>query len=149
MKHRITKTLAVLAIIIAATIGANAQEIGVRFGDVSGGNIAIDGIFSTGKFSRVHADISFGDGAAVDALWDFLYRPLGDEALYYYVGAGPYIWINDPFWLGVVGEIGLEYHFQGLPIALGVDWRPAISIVEETDFHFNGFGFNIRYVIGN
>jgi len=149
MKQKITKIVATVSIILATIIGANAQEIGVRFGEVSAGNIAIDGIFSTGQFSRVHADISFGDGAAFDILWDFLYRPLGDEAFYYYAGVGPYIWINDPFWLGAAGEIGLEYHFQEVPIALGFDWRPAISIIERTDIHFDGFGFNIRYVIGN
>lgn len=149
MKKKITNLLAILALIFASAFSANAQEIGARFGEVSAGNIAIDGIFSTGQFSRVHADISFGDGAAFDVLWDFLYRPLGDEAFHYYIGVGPYIWINDPFWLGAAGEIGLEYHFNEVPIALGFDWRPAISIVEETDIHFSGFGFNIRYVIGN
>uniref|UniRef100_UPI0032168B13 hypothetical protein n=1 Tax=uncultured Draconibacterium sp. TaxID=1573823 RepID=UPI0032168B13 len=148
MKNKITKALAVIALIIATTIGANAQEIGARFGEVSAGNIAIDGIFSTGDFSRVHADLSFGDGMSFDILWDFIYRPLGDQPIYYYIGVGPYIWINDPFWLGAVGEAGLEYHFESVPIALGIDWRPAISIIEETDIHFEGFGFNIRYVFG-
>uniref|UniRef100_UPI0032171375 hypothetical protein n=1 Tax=uncultured Draconibacterium sp. TaxID=1573823 RepID=UPI0032171375 len=143
------KILTVLAIVFASVSFSNAQELGVRFGDVSGGNVAIDGIFSTGKFSRVHADVSFGDGLGVDVLWDFLYKPLGDEAFNWYVGVGPYIQIDDPFWLGVAGEIGLEYRFNGVPIALGIDYRPSISIVEETDFHARGFGFNIRYRFGD
>lgn len=128
---------------------AGAQELGVRFGNVSAGNLAIDGVFGLGKFSRIHADVSFGNGGVgIDALWDFIYKPLGEEAFNWYVGAGPYIRIDDPFWLGVAGEIGLEYHFKEVPIALGMDWRPAISIVEETDFHAESFGINVRYVFG-
>jgi hypothetical protein len=49
-------------------IAGNAQEIGVRFGDVSGGNVAVDAVFGTSKFSRIHADASFGDGFAIDLL---------------------------------------------------------------------------------
>lgn len=141
------KVLLFIAVIIASYSFSNAQEIGIRFGDVSAGNVAIDGIFSTGKFSRVHADVSFGDGLGIDALWDFIYRPLGDETINWYAGVGPYIQIDDPFWLGVAGEIGLEYRFDAVPIALGVDWRPSLSIIETTDIYFGGFGFNIRYRI--
>jgi hypothetical protein len=126
----------------------SAQELGVRLGDVTGGHVAIDGVFSVGQFSRVHADISFGNGVGIDALWDFIYRPLGEEAFNWYLGAGPYIQIDDPFWLGAAFEAGLEYRFTGIPLALGFDWRPALSIIERTDLHFEGFGFNIRYVFG-
>ena len=143
------KLFLIVAVIIASYSYSGAQELGVRFGDVSGGNVAIDGIFETGQFSRIHADVSFGNGVGIDVLWDFLYRPLGGEAFNWYVGVGPYIQIDDPFWLGVVGEIGLEYRFNTVPIALGIDWRPALSVIESTDFHFNGFGFNVRYVFGS
>ena len=107
----------ILAVIVASYSFSNAQEIGIRFGDVSAGNVAIDGIFSTGDFSRIHADLSFGDGVGIDVLWDFLYRPLGEEAFNWYVGVGPYIQIDDPFWFGVAGEIGLEYKFASVPIS--------------------------------
>ena len=147
MKKTVKKLLIAAAIVMGFALSSNAQELGVRFGDVSAGNVAIDAIFSTGDFSRIHADVSFGGGGVgVDALWDFLYRPLGGEAFYWYAGVGPYIWIDDPFWFGAVGELGLEYQFNSIPLSLSLDWRPALSIVEETDFHGGGFGFNIRYV---
>lgn len=125
-----------------------SQELGVRLGEVTGGNVAIDGVFSVSKFSRIHADVSFGHGVGIDALWDFLYRPLGEEAFNWYLGAGPYMQINDPFWLGAAFEAGLEYRFNSVPLALGFDWRPSLSIIETTAFHFESFGFNIRYVFG-
>lgn len=144
----IKKLLAVFAIVAITTLSSNAQEIGLRFGDVSGGTVAIDGIFATGQFSRLHADVSFGDGLGIDLLWDFVYRPLVGEAFNWYAGVGPYLRIADPFWFGAVGEIGLEYQFATLPLSLSIDYRPALSIIEQTDLHWGGFGLNFRYVIG-
>lgn len=143
------KVLLITFFSVALVSFSNAQELGVRFGNVSGGPVAIDAIFGLGEFSRIHADVSFGDGGVgVDALWDFLYRPLGGEAFNWYLGAGPYINIDDPFWLGVAAEAGLEYRFNSVPIALGADWRPRLSIIEETDFHWGGFGVNVRFIFG-
>lgn len=128
---------------------SEAQELGLRFGDVVGGNVAIDGVFATSKFSRIHADVSFGDGGlGVDALWDFIYRPLEVDVpgFYWYVGAGPSLYLNDPFALGAAGELGIDYRFEEVPISLSVDWRPTLRIVEDTDMLFGLFGLNIRYV---
>jgi len=125
---------------------SSAQEIGIRLGNVTGGNAAIDAVFGISKFSRLHADVSFGNGVGIDLLWDFLYKPLGSEPINWYVGVGPYMLIDDPFHLGVAGEIGLEYRFASAPIALGFDWRPAFNIIENTEMYWSGFGFNARYV---
>jgi len=144
------KKLLLILTLAVITIGvSNAQELGVRFGNLSAGNVAVDGIFSTGQFSRIHADVSFGGGVGIDVLWDFLYRPLGDEAFNWYVGAGPYTFIGDNFALGVMGEIGLEYRFKGVPIALGADWRPYFRLIDNTSFGADGFGLNVRWVFGN
>ncbi len=144
------KKIILISAFLVGSLISKGQEIGLRFGDNIGGNVAIDGIFSLGEFSRVHADLSFGHGGlGVEALYDFLYRPLGTTpGLSWYVGVGPFLWIDDPFWMGVSGEIGIEYKFEGAPIALGVDWRPSVSIIDETDFWGDKFGFNVRYVIG-
>ena len=152
------KILFIVAVLIVSISVSNAQELGIRFGDVSGGSVAVDGVFSTGEFSRIHADISFGDGVGADVLWDFLYQPLGDD-FNWYVGVGPYLGIFDTnndkedgddteFNLGVVGEIGIEYRFNGVPISLSVDYRPQFEIVDETSFHWGGYGFNVRYIFG-
>jgi len=159
MAQKIKKLLFIIALIAGGFFTANAQELGVRFGDVSAGSVAVDGIFSTGDFNRIHADISFGNGVAADLVWDFLYRPLGDEAFNWYMGVGPYLAILDQdydsngnhsdgtdFSLGAAFEIGLEYRFNQVPIALGVDYRPALEVIDHTTFHWEGFGVNIRYI---
>lgn len=142
------KIILIIAVVFATYGYSFAQELGVRFGNVSAGNVAVDGVFGTSKFTRIHADVSFGSGVGIDVLWDFLYRPIGGEAFNWYLGAGPYMQIDDPFWLGVAGEVGLEYRFNQVPIAIGADWRPALSIIETTDFHIGGFGVNVRFIFG-
>lgn len=142
------KYLALIVFSIISLTQLNAQEVGIRFGEMAGNNVAVDGVFSMGEFSRIHANISFGDGLGVEALYDFLYKPLGD-GFNWYVGAGPSMLINDPFYLGISGEIGIEYHFNNAPIAIGLDYRPTFWIIEKTDFDAGGFGLNIRYVFGD
>jgi len=141
------KLIGILAF-VAVCSAAQAQELGIRVGDALGNNVAVDALFGTGKFSRIHADVSFGSGVGVEALWDFLYRPLGGEAFYWYAGVGASMLIDDPFLLGASGELGLSYTFNNAPISISADWRPTFYIIEDTDFHAGGFGVNIRYVFG-
>ena len=143
------KIFILFAVLMFITTSASAQsELGIRGGDVSGGNVAVDAVFSLGEFSRIHADVSFGNGVGIDALWDFLYRPLSGEAFHWYVGAGPYAFIGDPFQLGIVAEVGLEYRFNSVPLVLGADWRPWFRLIDNTDIGFGGFGVNLRWAFG-
>lgn len=151
MKKSIKKLSFILAIVAGMFLTTNAQEVGIRFGGTNGaGGAAIDGVFSVGQFSRIHADLGFyKGGVGIDALWDFLVKPLGSEAFNWYLGVGPSTYIGSDFWLGVSGEIGLEYRFETVPIAIGLDWRPTIWILTETKFGADSFGLNVRYVFGN
>ncbi|MBL8002106.1 MAG: hypothetical protein JNL05_09110 [Flavobacteriales bacterium] len=142
------KKLLSIVSLVSLVHAASAQELGIRVGDVVGNTVAIDGMMSLGEFSRVHADVSFGDGLGVEALYDFLYKPLGAEAFNWYVGVGPSMLIDDPFYLGISGEVGLDYHFNGVPLSLSLDWRPTFWLIEETDLSGRGFGLNVRYVFG-
>jgi len=139
------KTLLVVALVALSASASAATELGARFGDVSGGDVAVDAIFELGKYARTHADVSFGDDLGIDLLVDFIYKPLGDSQLNWYAGVGPFAVFGDPFSLGVVGEIGLEYRFE-FPVSLSADWRPAFRIIENTDFSTGGFGLNVRYI---
>ena len=123
-----------------------AQEVGIRFGEMAGNNIAIDGVFGW-KDSRIHADISFGEGIGMDAVYDFVVQPINAvDNLYYYLGVGLTTLFGDEFKFGATGEVGIEYRFQNSPISLSLDYKPAIIIVETTDFLWGNFGINARYV---
>jgi hypothetical protein len=145
------KKLYLIAIFTLVALSfANAQELGVRFGGTNGaGGVALDGVFGAGP-GRIHADLGFyHEGVGIDVLWDFINKPLGSEAFSWYLGAGPTTYIgNNAFWLGLCGEIGLEYDFKTVPIAIGADWRPTLWVVEETKFGYDSFGLNVRFRFG-
>jgi len=143
------KVLLIAIISLSTYFCASAQELGVRFGGTNGaGGVALDGVFGAGP-GRIHADLGFyHEGVGIDVLWDFLYKPLGDEAFNWYLGAGPTTYISDQFWLGVCGEIGLEYRFKGAPISIGADWRPTLWIIDETSFGADSFGLCARFRFG-
>ena len=142
------RVLWLVASVIVISCFSYGQEVGVRFGNGTGGHVAIDGVFSLGEFSRVHGDVSFGNsGVGLDLLWDFMYRPLSGEAFCWYAGFGPYFYFQDPFYMGVAGELGLDYHFKDVPISISGDWRPQFLIIDHTNFSGDSFGFNVRYVI--
>ena len=146
IKNSMMKKILITLLFTISFSQINAQELGVRFGDVTGGNVAIDAILSMGETTRIHADVSFGNGVGIDLLWDFIYEPLGGEDLHWYAGLGPYAFLGDPFALGAVGEIGLEYRFNEFPLVIGADWRPYFRIIDNTDIGVNSFGLNVRWV---
>src|SRR6478609_451395 len=139
------KVLLSAMLLLALSFNAKAQEIGVRTGDIGGNNVALDAIVGAGSFSRIHADVSFGDNVGVDALYDFAYRPLGSTNLNWYAGIGPSFIFGNDFWFGASGEIGLEYHFGGLPIAIGADYRPTYWFTDQSEWGTGGWGVNLRY----
>jgi len=140
------KKIIITLFFMTAMSQLNAQELGLRFGDLTGGNAAIDVVLPMGESNRIHADISFGAGAGVDLIWDFIVEPLDGESLYWYTGLGAYTFLGDPFALGAVGEVGLEYRFNDTPIVIGVDWRPYIGLIDNSDVGLDSFGFNLRWV---
>ncbi|PIF06444.1 MAG: outer membrane insertion C- signal [Draconibacterium sp.] len=139
-----------MSIVAGSVAAGSAQEIGIRFGGTTGSyGAAIDAVFSTGQFNRVHADLGFYSGnIGVDALWNFIYRPLGSEVFNWYLGVGPSLFLGDGFELGASGEIGVEYLFSTVPVAIGLDWRPTLWIIEDTRFGGDSFGLNVRFVFG-
>lgn len=144
------KLFLILVVFIASYSLSNAQEVGIRFGGTNGsGGAAIDAVFGAGE-GRIHADLGFyKNGMGIDVLWDFLYKPLGDESFNWYLGVGPTTLIGNDFWLGATGEAGLEYRFNTVPLAIGIDWRPTFWIINETKFGADSFGLNVRWVIGD
>ena len=134
-----------LAGLVFGSFTTQAQEIGIRFGHINGNNVALDGIFATGEFSRVHANVSFGQkGLGVDALWNPIYEAIPDTKLNWYAGFGPSVYLSEDFRFGGAGEVGVEYAFSEVPISLGLDFRPYLFLVEVTEFRA-GFGLNVRW----
>ena len=141
------KKLILFLLMMSLASSIRAQEIGVRLGDVVGYKAAIDAVFNTKGPGRIHADLSFGKGGVgIEVLWDVVYRQISNSDFDWYLGVGPTAFIHDDAHIGLSGEIGIEGHFVDAPIAIGVDWRPTMYIVQSTDFDPSGFGLNFRFV---
>jgi hypothetical protein len=123
-----------------------AQEVGLRFGDMDGNNIGIDAVIPIKNNSRIHGTVSFGDNVGVDAIYDFAVNPVfSNSGFYYYAGIGLTSLFASDFKLGVMGEVGFEYRFRSVPLSAGLDYRPAVIVLDKMDFVYGNFGFNFRY----
>ncbi len=148
------KLFVLIAALVLLNSTAGAQELGIRYGEVTAGKWAVDGVLSISSLKRVHLDLSLDKGLGLDGIWDFAFNRIKREAIYYYFGVGAFIYIettddenrDDKFFFGILGEAGLEYRFRDAPIVIGLDWRPSFKLVDKTKFSVGGFGVNLRYV---
>ena len=125
---------------------AQGQEVGLRFGEMDGNNIGVDVVIPL-KEHRLHGTVTFGDNVGLDVLYDFAVHPVfGSSGFNYYVGLGASLLFAGDTKFGITGELGFEYRFQTAPIALGLDYRPSIIILDKMDFVYANLGLNVRYV---
>jgi len=62
--------------------------------------------------------------------------------------AGPGVGLNTSFefkalFVGICGQVGLEYFFEKVPIQLAIDWRPTLGPVFNSDRPY--FGWSLYY----
>jgi len=150
------KKLLIITIII---LGFNTyaqeykQAIGLRGGLYNGityknfitNNTAIEGILQT----RWHG---FGLVGLLEHHKDFS----SVNNLYWFYGYGAHIGFYDTkytHWdtagtstvVGVDGIIGIEYDIPGVPIAIGLDWKPYVNLIGYSHFFGDGGAFSVRY----
>mgnify|MGYP000452916785 FL=1 len=90
-----TRVILIFAALFFGAITTQAQELGLRFGHINGNDVALDAIFSTGEFSRVHGNLSFGkNGLGLDALWNPIYGDIPDTDFKWYAGFGPSVYLS-------------------------------------------------------
>lgn len=141
------KTLLFPFLLFIFATNSFSQEIGIRLGEFTYSNIAIDGIVNFNDNTRLHGDITFGNGIGANLLYDFSIKNIEQTDFQYYLGTGITTFVGDPFILGVVGEAGIEYMLKNTPITIGIDWRPQLNVINKTALKILQFGINVRYRI--
>ena len=81
------------------------------------------------------------------------------EGLNFYYGGGAHLGIWDSerdyfgdqvpgnkLFLGVDGVIGLEYAFPGIPLSIGLDWKPGFEIISDFGFAHDEIALSARYL---
>jgi hypothetical protein len=147
------KSSYLLSVILAAFVlltvpgESHAQkglEVGLRLGD----NVAADLTVPIAQEPRLHPAVYF-DRFGVAAYFDWLFRLSdGPPNLRFYPGVGPEMYFEGDFDLAVAGNFGVEWAFSEVPITIGVDWRPALRLTNDTDFYTGNWGFTARFRIG-
>lgn len=142
------KKLIVLCAMVVASMGtAKAQDynlgVGWRLGGATGG-LSVKHKFSAATGVEGLFSAYWRDGFNITGLYE-RYVPVIGRGWNLYYGGGAHIgqW-KDKFALGIDGIAGLEYHFPHTPIALSVDWKPALNLVERSEFIGSDFALAVR-----
>ena len=133
MKKFLTSLFAV-ALIFAATARANAQDYSTAVGVNLGPAMGISAKHFISARSAIEAGFSYNIGAdapMVAAVYQY-HIPLASQ-FNLYVGGGINIGAirvdrNSEFAFGLDPTIGFEYAFPSAPIAIAIDYKPAINL---------------------
>ncbi len=141
---------------LASTFTAKAQyknAAGVRIGDYSGITFKTFVTQSDAlDFSLGFRNTSSYNAVRLTGLYE-IHDAVSPElpGLNWYYGGGISIGGIDykvidknKFLLSGDGVLGLDYTFDGAPINLSLDWKPALQVAPDTDFKAGQFGFSIR-----
>lgn len=116
----------------------------MRFGGDTGG-ISVKHRFSSSHAIEGLLSTYWKDGFMVTALYE-RYVPVIGPGWNFYYGAGAHLGsFARTFLLGADAIVGLEYKIPGAPIALSLDWKPALNLVEVFDFWAADFALGVRY----
>jgi len=149
---KLALTLMILSFGLTAFSQIPPNTLGLRLG----GGFGFDWEASYQRACREHSRIELGLGMGINSG----YNGLNVSSTYQWVWNinGGFNWFAGPgaqigsragnFYMGLHGQVGLEYFFSEIPIQIGIDTRPTIGIANAA----NGFEINvnasIRYVFG-
>ena len=135
-----------MAALMVATLSVSAQNYNWAVGLRGGGFSGITAKKSLGS-NAVEAGVSFGTGHInIDAVYQWT-EPVIGEGFHLYYGVGAYTGLaNSYFGLGAEGVVGLEYRLPiNFPLAISLDYRPAINVIPTVFPVFINFGFGVKY----
>jgi len=140
----------VLSLGVLSLVNAQENAIGLKFGD--GVDISYQHMLSDANRLELNLGLNsfeqhspFIVSGAYQWVWD-LSSQLA-PGFKWYAGAGAALGLNNSdFYLWAVGNVGIEYNFNKIPLQLSLDWTPAIEITpSHGDFGTNGIRLAVRY----
>ena len=156
------KILLTLVAVFALSLAANAQDnaLGVRLGGGQGYGAELSYQRALGS-NRLELDLGWYDNEhntafSLNGIYQWRGTISGNFGWYAGVGARFDYWTWDA-WdthadgdsdiaLALVGQAGLEYAFDAVPIQLSLDIRPCFYLIPETNFHWGDIALGIRYM---
>jgi len=159
MKKQILLLMLVI-INMSAIAQVNENAIGLRFagGNYFGTEISYQkGLSDLNRFEANLGFYSYSDGSGFNVAGIYQWVWNIDGGFNWYAGPGAELgsWSykssatnkgDSGFYLGVGGQIGIEYNFEEIPLNLSIDTRPMIGLINSyNDFNF-ALALGVRYV---
>jgi hypothetical protein len=156
MKQKVFVTF--ILILLVSTLKAQDYNtgLGLRAG-VSPG-ISVKHFFSTNMAGEGILTVRWG-GFNVTGLAEWHLQVFDTEGFYFFYGGGAHLGAWDSgrdyygtstdgtkVFLGIDGIIGLEYAFQGIPLSIGLDWKPGMNVISDFGFFFDDWALSFRYL---
>ena len=145
--------LAFVAVFAMGTVtNAQIKDLGVRIGGGQGFGTELSAQWGF-MGQRLETDLGWrsSDGVSVISL-SGIYQWTGaiGSGFDWYAGVGAHLGMwsansHSDFALGLMGQAGIEYNFEAVPIQLSLDIRPCFYLVPNTDFHWGDIALGIRY----
>ncbi len=152
------RTLTIVLLLVALTIGAQAQSyksaIGLRGGDPSGITFKTF-INSTNAIELIAGTGYWGHNFAVTGFYQWQKPTDWTPNLDWFIGPGVHIGFWNDYWkdyystgllLGVDGIIGLEYTLDDIPLNFSLGFGPSFQLTSGPGWYYWNGGFAVRYV---
>ena len=98
-------------------------------------------------------------GVNFTGLGEFHIPVFDTQGMYFYYGGGFHVGVWDSglamdeaaggrkLNLGIDAVVGLEHAFPGIPLSLGLDWKPNFNIISDSRLIIDEISFTMRYLI--
>ena len=138
------KKFLVMAALMVATLSVSAQNYDWAVGLRGGGFSGITAKKNMGA-NAIEAGVSFGGGLNVEGTYQWQ-QPVIADGFHLYYGAGASVGLGGSLSLAAEGVVGLEYRLPiNFPLAVSLDYRPALYLLPAVNPYFGNFGFGIKY----
>ena len=140
------KKFLMMAALMVATLTVSAQDynwaVGVRGGLFNG----LTAKKTLGENALEAGVALYSQAVSIDVVYEWQ-EPVIAEGFHLYYGAGAYTNLaNQDFGLGAEAVVGLEYRIPiNFPLAVSVDYRPALNVLGGVHFVPFNFGFGLKY----
>ena len=154
------KIIVSLVLFLLFTLAARGQDyhtgIGIKIGMAPG--ISAKHFLTTN--AALEGDLTFRwQGVNFTGLGEFHIPVFDTEGMSFFYGGGFHLGVWDSglamdevasgrkFNMGLDAIVGLEHAFPGIPLSLGLDWKPNFNIITDSRFIVDEISFTIRYLI--
>lgn len=126
------------------------SALGIRIGDSQGINYKT---FVASK-NAVEGILTIDNGGfGITGLYEIHGTAFSSRDFNWYIGGGGHLYSygngyyhhNNGLVVGLDGIIGIEGKIRSIPLAIGLDWKPAFNIINASSLHTNAIGLSVRY----